>query len=78
MVREKIWGWLKNTKGGKAAGMDRTVIEMMGKEGIIRTNWFLRIYARCMEYGVVPGDSKVPCIIPMYKEKGDRRECANY
>ena len=31
-----------------------------------------------MESGAVPEDWKVACIVPVYKEKCDRRHCANY
>ena len=31
-----------------------------------------------MESGVAPEDWKVVCIIPVYKGKGDRRDCVNY
>ena len=37
-----------------------------------------RIFNKCMESGVVPEDWKAACIVPIYKEKGDRREYANY
>ena len=30
-----------------------------------------------MESGVVPENWKATCIVPVYKGKGDRRECAN-
>ena len=31
-----------------------------------------------MKCVVVPEDWKSACIVPVYKGKGDRRECANY
>ena len=31
-----------------------------------------------MESGVVPEDWKAACIFPVYKGKGDRRDCDNY
>ena len=31
-----------------------------------------------MESGVLPEDWKAACIVPVYKGKGDRRDCANY
>ena len=30
-----------------------------------------------MESGVVPEDWKAACIVPVYKGKGDRRDCIN-
>ena len=31
-----------------------------------------------MKSGVIPEDGKAACIVPVYKEKGDSRYCANY
>ena len=31
-----------------------------------------------MKSSVVPEDWKASCIVPVYKGKGDRRDCANY
>ena len=31
-----------------------------------------------MESDVVPEDLKAACIVPVYKGKGDRRDCVNY
>ena len=78
MVREEIMGALKKMKGGKAAGMDGIVVEMLKKGGISIIDWLLRIFNKCMESGVVPEDWKAACIVPLYKGKGDRRDCANY
>ena len=45
-------GALKKMKGGKAAGMDGIVVEMLKNGGISITDWFLRILYRCKESGV--------------------------
>ena len=65
-------------KGGKAAGIDGIVVEMLKNGGISIINWLLRIFNKCMESGVVPDDWKVGCIVPVYKGKGDRRDWTNY
>ena len=65
-------GALKKMKGGKAAGIDGIVIEMWKSGSISIIDWLLRIFNRCMEFGVVPEDWKATCIIPVYKGKGDR------
>ena len=46
---------------------------MLKNESISIIDWLLRIFNTCMEYCVVPEDCK-----EVYKEKDDRRECANY
>ena len=77
MEREEITGALKKMKGGKAAGMDGIVVEMLKNGGITIIDWLLRIFNKYMESGVVPEDSKAAYIVPVYKGKGDRRDCAN-
>ena len=69
---------LKMMKGGKAAGRDGIVVEMLKNGGISLIDWLLRIFNNCMESGVVREDWKAACIVPVYKGKGDRRDCANY
>ena len=65
-------------KGGKAAGMNGIVVEMLKNGGIRIIDWLLRIFNKCMESGVVPEDWKAACVVPVYKGRGDRRDCANY
>ena len=69
---------LKKMKGGKAAGMNGIVIEMLKSGGISIIAYLVRIFSRCMESCVVLEDWKTACIVLVYKGKGDRRECANY
>ena len=69
---------LKKMKGGKTAGMNDIVVEIMKNGGISVIDWLVRTINRCMGSGVVPEDWKATCIVSVYKGKGDRRECANY
>ena len=55
-VREEIMGVLKKVKGGKAAGMDGIVVEMLKSGGIGINDWLQRIFNRYMEYCVVSED----------------------
>ena len=73
-MREEI----KKMKGGKAAGKDDIVVEMLKNVGISIVAWLLSIFNRGMETGVEREGWKAACIVPVYKGKGDRRECANY
>ena len=77
-MREEIISSLKKMERGKAAGMDGIAVEMLKNGGISIIDWLLRIFNKCMESGAVPADWKVVCIVPVYKGKGDRRDCANY
>ena len=62
---------LKKMKGGKAAGIDSIVVEMLKRIGIRKINCLLRIFNRCKETGIVPDDLKEVCIVPICKRKGD-------
>ena len=70
--RERIEGNERVIKGGKAAGMDGIVVEMLKSGGISITDWLLKIFNKCMVSGVVPENWKAMCIVPVYKGKGDR------
>ena len=43
-------------KGGKSAGMDGIVVEMLKSGGICIVDWLVRIFKRCVESCVVPED----------------------
>ena len=49
-------------KGGKPAGMDYIVVEMLKSGGISIIDWLLRIFNRYMKSGVVPEDWKAACL----------------
>ena len=51
---------------------------MLKNGGITIIERLMRILIKCMESGVVSEDWKATCIVPVYKGKGDRRDCANY
>ncbi|XP_069947548.1 RNA-directed DNA polymerase from mobile element jockey isoform X1 [Cherax quadricarinatus] len=65
-------------KGGKAAGIDGIKIKMLKVGGDIVLEWLVLLFNKCMEEGKVPRDWQRACIVPLYKGKGDKRECKNY
>ena len=54
--------------GGKVAGMDGIVVEMLNKGSISIIDWLLKISNICMESGVVTDDRNAACIVPVCKE----------
>ena len=44
MVKEEIMGLLKKMRGGKAAGIDDIVVEMLKNWDISITDWLLKIF----------------------------------
>ena len=39
--------------------------------------WLVRMFNGCFREGGEPKDWKSACIVPSYKRKGERSECAN-
>ena len=70
-------GALKKMKRGKASDIDGIVAEMLNNLSISIIDWLMIIFNNCIESGVGPEDWKVACIVPVYKGKGDRRECVS-
>ena len=69
---------INRLKAGKAAGMDGIAGECIRKGGVAIVEWLVRVFNGCFVLGCVPGDWKSACIVPLYKGKGDRRECGSY
>ena len=69
---------INRLKAGKASGMDGIAGECIRKGGVAIVEWLVRMFNGCFESGCVPGDWKSACIVPLYKGKGDRRECGSY
>ena len=65
-------------KNGKAAGKDEVTGEMI-KDGVNRVvDCIWRLCNMAFESGIVANDWRSAMIIPLYKGKGERRECSNY
>nr|XP_053656735.1 uncharacterized protein LOC128705613 [Cherax quadricarinatus] len=69
---------LRRMKGGKAAGTDGIMTEMLKAGGDIVLEWLVLLFNKCMKEGKVPRDWRGACIVPLYKGKGDKRDCKNY
>lgn len=69
---------IKIAKRGKSAGHDKINAEMLkllGEHGIQALTVLLN---KTWDTGVIPNDWKIGIIIPIYKNKGDSRNCINY
>ena len=76
--KEEVQEAMGEMKKGKAAGSDGCAVECLksGGENIIL--WMVRLLNVCFQAGRVPDDWTSACIVPLYKGKGDMRECSNY
>ena len=76
--RIEVRAAIKRLKAGKAAGMDGIAGECIRNGGEVIVEWLVRMFNGCFETGCVPEDWKSACIVPLYKGKGDTRECGSY
>ena len=68
---------LKDTKAGKAPGVDGVRAEMLKEGGVPVVEWLVRMFNICFVLSIVPVDWVGACIVPLYKGKGDVYECGN-
>ena len=78
ITREEIRQALAKMKGGKAPGMDGVDAEFMKVGGDVMIEWLERLFNVCWREGRVPQEWREACIVPIYKGKGEKNECANY
>ena len=71
-VREAV----NEIKSGKAPGLDGFPVECLKKGGMAVLEWLVRLL-NVSFMGVVPMYWRGACIVPLYKEKGDKCECSN-
>ena len=75
---KEVMAAVNRLKAGKAAGMDGVAGECIKSGGITVVEWLVRVFNGCFVLGCVPREWKSACIVPLYKGKGDRRECGSY
>ena len=76
--KEEVQEALREMKKGKAAGSDGCAVECLKSGGVNIILWMVRLMNLCFHAGKVPEDWTNACIVPLYKGKGDMRECSNY
>ena len=69
---------LKETKEGKAAGIDEVTAEMLKKGGVSAVEWLVRVFNICFYLSMVPVDWVCAIIVPLFKGKGSVFECCNF
>ena len=69
---------LKETKEGKAAGIDGVRAEMLRKGGVTVVEWLVRLLNICFYLSMVPAEWVCAIIVPLFKGIGNVFECGNY
>ncbi len=78
ILRSEVEESLKSAKTGKAPGIDGISIEIIkaAVEAGVELLW--RVCRAVWKDGIAPMDWRQSIIIPIWKRKGDRRECSQY
>jgi len=74
----KIRAVLKKMKRHKAPRLLGLVAEMIQAAGDTGTQWLLDLCNGIVNEGCIPEDWKSSVVLPIYKCKGDLRECRSY
>ena len=69
---------LGQLKGGKAPGVCGVYAEMLKAGGEAALRWLHTLICSVWSTGVIPTDWKRGLVVPIWKGKGDVRECSNY
>jgi hypothetical protein len=69
---------LKNRKKNTAAGIDLITTEMLIAGGTTSIDWLTRIFNVAWHERKVPLDWQRAVIIPLWKNKGNKRDCETY
>ena len=77
ITREEVERALKETKAGRAPGVDGVRAEMLKEGGVAAVEWMVRLFNLCFLLSRVPVDWLHGIIVPLYKGKGDVYECGN-
>lgn len=77
ILKEEVEWAIKNTKEGKACGMDMVTMEMIKAGGETVVGILTEIYNECMRRGSLPDEWYLAKLVILYK-KGNRKELKNY
>ena len=69
---------LKKMKKGKARGPDDIPVEVWLILGDVGIEWLTKLINKLLKWEKVPDEWRKSVLIPIYKGKGDSKECGNY
>ena len=78
ILRSEVEESLKSAKTGKAPGIDEITIEIIKAAGEDGVEMLWRVCRTVWKDGIAPMEWRQSIIIPIWKRKGDRRECSQY
>ena len=78
ITMEELEVALKAMKNGKAPGEDGIPIELIKEGGEKMKEEILKLFNRCWNESEVSEGWRKSIIVPIYKGKGDTKDCKNY
>ena len=69
---------IRTSSKGKAAGIDGITTEIVMACGAVGIKWITTIIQKAWHERTVPEDWKNAIVIPIWKNKGSRKDCSNY
>ncbi len=69
---------LKKMKSKKAVGPDGIPIEVWRCLGKVGIDWLTELFNKIWKTSRIPQDWRKSTLVPIYKNKGDAQDCANY
>ena len=78
ILRSEVEESLKSAKTGKAPGIDGISIQIIKAAGEAGVELLWRVCRAVWKDGIAPMEWRQSIIIPIWKRKGDRRECSQY
>ena len=77
-TREELVTAIDKMKNGKAPGRDGIPAEIFKYGGELLTNRLYQLIVMSWQEGIIPQGFKDVSIVPIFKKKGDHRDCGNY
>ena len=78
ILRSEVEESLKSAKTGKAPGIYGISIEIIKAAGEAGVELLWRVCRAIWKDGIAPMEWRQSIIIPIWKRKGDRRECSHH
>ena len=78
ILRSEVEASLKSSKTGKAPGIDGISIEIIKAAGEAGVELLWKVCRAVWKNGIAPMEWRQSILIPIWKRKGDRRECSQY
>ena len=78
ILRSEVEGSLKSAKTGKAPGIDGISIDIIKAAGEAGVELLWRVCRAVWKDEIAPMEWRQSITIPIWKRKGDRRECSQY